>query len=341
MKEAGARAVRDAEEAIEPSPDQTKLRNQEEPPAEALRPDNSNCLACDRPDSWDNMIMCDGPHEERWYHLRCVGIQGLPSNGINTISRLDMINFFLLIWPLEDWLCPDCTLQGHTKVEESSSDAKPSHYGRIPKRHSLRRSALSSKKASASLNPKQTPKKHSAPSPSSASSQISRSSREEEQRLLSREQPKSSLNTKKQDKPWTALEKDLVRTLMEEVITEQRVNLTEKKWEVISGRLASRFGFSRSKISIKNYWSRQGRAQTGVDERRHPNPNKLVTSMQNPEQRKRARQQMARALKNKNTEDSEDENSGLSDRSGEQPSDEGEADDDDEGGPPTKRRRNR
>lgn len=68
---------------------------------------------------------------------------------------------------------------------------------------------------------------------------------------------------------------------MEEVIVEQRVNLTEKKWEVISDRLASRFGFTRSRTSIKNYWSRQGRALTGVDERRNPNPNKLITSVQN------------------------------------------------------------
>ena len=90
---------------------------------------------------------------------------------------------------------------------------------------------------------------------------------------------------------------------MEEVIVEQQVNLTEKKWEVISNRLASRHGFTRSKTSIKNYWSRQGRAQTGVDERRNPNPNKLITSVQNPDQRKRARQQMTRGLERKNCKD--------------------------------------
>lgn len=145
-------------------------------------------------------------------------------------------------------------------------------------------------------------------------------------------------SSKKQDKIWTAEEKDLVRLLMEEVINEQQVNLTEKKWEVISDRLASRFGFIRSKTSIKNYWSRQGRAQTRVDERRNPNPNKLITSVQNPYQRKIARQG---ALKRKNLGM---ENSGSLRKSRAKRKDEGEVDDDDDddtGSSPTKRRRNR
>lgn len=237
---------------------------------------------------------------------------------------------------LEEWFCPDCMPQRHTKIEESSSDVDASECGRVLKRHSLRRFPPRSKKAPAFPNAKPEQKKHRATSFRSASLRSSEVSWDKEERLSGSEQPKAS---KKQDKIWTAREKDLVRMLMEEVITEQQVNLTEKKWEVISDRLASRFGFTRSKTSIKNYWSRQGRAQTGVDERRNPNPNKMITSVQDPEQRKRARQRMARALKRKITGD---ESSGHSSKSRARGRDEEEADDDDdEGGPPMKRRRNR
>ena len=146
---------------------------------------------------------------------------------------------------------------------------------------------------------------------------------------------------------------------MEEVIREGQVNLTEKKWEVISNRLAARYGFTRSKTSIKNYWNRQGRAQTGVDERRKPNPDKLVTSVSKPEQRKRARTQVSRASNQESTEDHEDEededdgdqgndgdhendHSGHPEEEGKEQRNEGEeVGDDDEGGPPTKRRRRR
>lgn len=127
---------------------------------------------------------------------------------------------------------------------------------------------------------------------------------------------------------------------MEEVIDERQVNLTEQKWKVISERLAARFGFFRSNIAVKNFWSRQGRALTGVDERRNPNPDKMVTSKQNPEQRKRARQRTVRAPRKKSSEEGESDNPGHSDGRGEKSGDEEEeADDYDEGGPPTRRRK--
>lgn len=224
----------------------------------------------------------------------------------------------------------------HIVAGKSSSDVDVSDSVRVPNRQPLRHRAARSKKAPVFMNARPERKKRSASSLRSASPRNPEVSQDTKtQYLSSPEQPKSS---KKQDKIWTAHEKNLVRILMEEVIIEQQVNLTEKKWEVISDRLASRFGFTRSKTSIKNYWSRQGRAQTGVDERRNPNPKKLITSVQNPDRRKRARQQMARALSRKNNGD---ESSGLLKRSRAKRRDEEEADnDDDKRLPPTKRRRN-
>lgn len=84
--------MRDAEQTLEPDTSQTPLVTREEPPAKVPGPHRSSCLACDRPDYWDNMISCDGPHEEQWYHLRCVGMQGLRSDGtIKSNPRLDIV----------------------------------------------------------------------------------------------------------------------------------------------------------------------------------------------------------------------------------------------------------
>jgi hypothetical protein len=60
---------------------QTPLPERRDPVGKAPTPEETSCYACERPDSWDNMIVCDGSHEERWYHLRCAGILGLPPNG--------------------------------------------------------------------------------------------------------------------------------------------------------------------------------------------------------------------------------------------------------------------
>lgn len=109
-------------------------------------------------------------------------------------------------------------------------------------------------------------------------------------RRAARQSPAASADTKKTSTPWTSQEKDLVKTLMLEVIQEQEVNLTEHKWNVVSERLAQRYGITRTHTAVKNYWNRTGREKTGIDERRNPNPEKLTTGVQDPEQRRKARQ---------------------------------------------------
>ncbi|KAL8812499.1 MAG: hypothetical protein Q9200_000994 [Gallowayella weberi] len=84
---------------------------------------------------------------------------------------------------------------------------------------------------------------------------------------------------KEEEKKW------VVHYLKVEVA---RRNLTESKWENISKGLA-RHGFDRSKCSIKAWWSRYGREETGFDERQNPTGRNMVTSKQNPEDRKQAR----------------------------------------------------
>lgn len=78
----------------------------------------------------------------------------------------------------------------------------------------------------------------------------------------------------------------VVRFLKEEITAR---NLTEKKWQAISEKLA-KHGINRSQWSIKAWWSRRGRLLTGFDERQNPTGRKLVTSKQDPEDRRRARE---------------------------------------------------
>ncbi|KAL8953290.1 MAG: hypothetical protein Q9222_000856 [Ikaeria aurantiellina] len=102
---------------------------------------------------------------------------------------------------------------------------------------------------------------------------------------------------------YTAQEKRLVvRYLKEEI---GKGNLTEKKWKTIADKLAAH-GCRRSQWSIKAWWSRYGREETGFEERKNPHGRSLVTSKQNPEARKRARDRI-KALK--------DESAGSEDRS--------------------------
>ncbi|KAL8900719.1 MAG: hypothetical protein Q9192_000920 [Flavoplaca navasiana] len=80
-----------------------------------------------------------------------------------------------------------------------------------------------------------------------------------------------------------------------------RRNLTESKWDNISRELL-RHGLRRSKCSIKAWWSRYGREETGFDERQNPNGRNLVTSRQDPEDRKKARRLKKQRFKGKITE---------------------------------------
>lgn len=37
---------------------------------------DSDCYSCNRPNSWENMVACDGDHglNERWFHVSCAGL---------------------------------------------------------------------------------------------------------------------------------------------------------------------------------------------------------------------------------------------------------------------------
>ena len=111
---------------------------------------------------------------------------------------------------------------------------------------------------------------------------------------------------------WTDQEKQWVAALMQELMSSNSdVSKTEKRWIVIRDRLQERYGVDRTHTAVKNYWNREGRRTSGLDERNKPNPNKLVTGVQPPEQRKQLRLKRkaedAKAKQDETDEDSEDE----------------------------------
>ncbi|KAL9584023.1 MAG: hypothetical protein Q9212_002364 [Teloschistes hypoglaucus] len=84
---------------------------------------------------------------------------------------------------------------------------------------------------------------------------------------------------------------DVVTVLVARYVQEEinADNRTESKWEKVSNKLKMH-GIERSKWSIKNWWSRCGRHETGIEERQNPTGRKVVTSKQSPEDRKKARE---------------------------------------------------
>ncbi|KAL8914005.1 MAG: hypothetical protein Q9171_001256 [Xanthocarpia ochracea] len=97
--------------------------------------------------------------------------------------------------------------------------------------------------------------------------------------LRKKSKPLSKSNYREDEKAW------VLHYLKEEISGR---NFTESKWENISRELARR-GLRRSRNSIKAWWSRYGRQETGFDERQNPSGRRLVTSKQDPEDRKKMR----------------------------------------------------
>ena len=100
----------------------------------------------------------------------------------------------------------------------------------------------------------------------------------------------TTTDNKAKPTPWSDQEKAQVVQLMQDVIDEGEVNHTEKRWTVISDRLASQFNSIRTKTAVKNYWNREGRQKSGLEERKKARSNRLVTGVQSAASRKATRQ---------------------------------------------------
>ena len=79
---------------------------------------------------------------------------------------------------------------------------------------------------------------------------------------------------------------------MEDETVPKKFRFSELKWKVIRENLLERYGYEKTHSSIKNTYTRRLREKFGFDERseKKRNPNKMRTSVESPESRKRKRQ---------------------------------------------------
>lgn len=87
-------------------------------------------------------------------------------------------------------------------------------------------------------------------------------------------------------------EKALIARYVQEEIDKN--NYAESKWQNVADKLLKDHSISRSGNSVKAFWSRYGREEFGIDERKNPDGRNLVTSKQDPEERRKARERKKR-----------------------------------------------
>lgn len=88
-------------------------------------------------------------------------------------------------------------------------------------------------------------------------------------------------------RPWSAAEEAATIAIMKDLVAGTNAVYGDKRWEVCAKRLKKDHGLTRSGPAIKNHWNRVLRARTGLDERRTPNPNKMVTGSLTPRKKQR------------------------------------------------------
>ncbi|MCJ1272470.1 hypothetical protein MMC21_000256 [Puttea exsequens] len=260
-----------------------------------------SCHLCSRPDSFEDMIHCDNEnfHSERsgWFHYSCVGL-----------SRY--------IEDLEDqnWYCRRCETamcesssedeyQSATSMDDDESESRDL----VRKKCCAKRHGTVRQKASKTASPspdvpsdvtgRTTEKPTHTKSPSKFSNQFtSIISLSPSSKNLAREKPRT----------WQPLEKEAAIYLMAELMEAKDKGYdTEERWKIVSTRLKDRYDIDRKWSMVKNFWNREGRKDSGIDERRTKDPNRLVTGVQDPESRRKARAE----AKQKQQEEEEDHDS--------------------------------
>ena len=106
---------------------------------------------------------------------------------------------------------------------------------------------------------------------------------------------------KKDSKPWKNPEEiqrviELLQSFQSDQSIPHKLRYSETKWKKVAKMLEFRYGFHREADAIKNKWVRDLREKTGYDERKDQNkkPDKMRTSVESPECRKRKRQIQAK-----------------------------------------------
>ena len=247
----------------------------------------SSCHACDRPDD-DWMIQCERSghgKDEGWYHYSCVGVteKALP----------------------DEWFCPLCrpryqflnvpgrpTVGGKGIALPSKAAVEPSaptFDANKQAKGSKKRVAVSGRRSKTSKSGQQA----RLPAVSTTSKPLPRAKAALETETESEtEAAPIKIPKRRWDEPF---EQHAVGILMAEMLANHEKEgawvWTDTKWPVIAKRLRERFFYARSGSCVKNWWGRHGRRMFDLDERRKPNSAKMVTSVQDPADRKRRREE--------------------------------------------------
>ncbi|KAL8704674.1 MAG: hypothetical protein Q9201_002168 [Fulgogasparrea decipioides] len=246
-----------------------------------------------------------------WAHTSCVGLNRLPP-------------------PEDDWYCPECESENRRhqlygadvpwfdpdptiacrqrrQLRASARDPGTTYRG-IPNGSSAQ-TILNASDSEDHRLPSQPRKRLTAPSgpglgrnTTESPTRRKRASEDDDDEEGAEDEESEDLSTQEGSQPkpkrqkvskpsYTEKEQELVIHYMLEELANK--NYTETKWDNIANQLATH-GIVKTKWSIKNYWSRYGRYRSGLEERQKPKSRSMVTSKQNPEDRKRARKQKKR-----------------------------------------------
>ena len=102
-----------------------------------------------------------------------------------------------------------------------------------------------------------------------------------------------------------------MKTLLQVLLaTKSKHSRTDERWNIISRQLKTFHGIDRSPSSLKNYWIRVGRDESGIDERRGAKSHAITTSVEDPEFENATRREK-RKRKSGDTTVEEDDKDGI------------------------------
>lgn len=234
----------------------------------------SDCLKCDEPNEWDNMILCENTkrHGENmgWFHYSCARL-----NPYKTL-RDDI-----------PWLCDECTAMENPADDPDEhiepTDNEDETWGTYEGDNLFPRQGRKTR-------PK--PGKHSIPRPFPRNDrpyEVTKKPRQGKDSTFKRKASSIATSFSKATKTggrakpivWTDQERDAAIKLLGEIMKEKPEGYrTERRWQIVSDRLLQRYNIVRTWVMVKNFWNRQGRVRSGVDERNKPNKNRMVTGVQ-------------------------------------------------------------
>ena len=260
--------------------------------------ESSNCMRCDRPDHVDHMVRCDNTIKHRgnagWFHYSCVGLSSYDSLGSD-----------------DAWLCEACRVSRppsikphHDKNTDSTNDKrrckakhsegllyKPSKISRTERTNSRSRSGKVGTPRTLLPNNDLHRVIKFVTKPLSDKKRVSEKSSSTEACYSTAK----IATSRAKSTTWQQHEKDAVIAVMRDIMGKKLPGCkTEKRWQLASKMLEC-YNVDRTGPMVKNYWNREGRLASGIDERNKPDPSRMITGVQDPEKRRQARQAKRRA----------------------------------------------